>query len=94
MKNNIGAYSMPYLKSKEKKKRDWNRIIFQVILLLPAMAFLIIFMYYPIEETFRLSLMRATGLGDTVFIGLKNYTRLFASEELRGLFGVCYSRSL
>lgn len=83
MEKNIKAFSMPSLKKKEKKKRDWNRIIFQIILLLPTMAFLLIFMYYPIEETFRLSFMRATGLGDTAFIGLKNYTRLFANEEFR-----------
>jgi raffinose/stachyose/melibiose transport system permease protein len=66
-----------------KKKRDWNCIFFKTLFLLPAAMFLIIFMYYPIEETFRLSLMRSTGLGDTVFIGFENYMRLFANEEFR-----------
>lgn len=71
---------------KVRKKRDWSRIVFQVVFLLPAVAFLLIFMYYPIEETFRLSLMRSVGLGDAQFIGLQNYVRLFANEEfLAGL---------
>ncbi len=74
---------------KYQKKRDWNLIIFKSIFLLPALAFLVIFMYYPIEETFRLSTMRATGLGDTVFIGFENYFRLFKNEEfLTGLVNV------
>lgn len=74
---------------KYQKKHDWNLIIFKGVFLLPALAFLVIFMYYPIEETFRLSLMRATGLGDTVFIGFENYLRLFKSEEfLTGLVNV------
>lgn len=66
---------------KYQRKRDWNLIIFKSIFLLPALAFLVIFMYYPIEETFRLSMMRATGLGDTVFIGFDNYLRLFKNDE-------------
>ncbi|MGE5583422.1 MAG: carbohydrate ABC transporter permease [Bacillota bacterium] len=46
-------------------------------------------MYYPIEQTFRLSLMRSTGLGDAVFTGFDNYIRLFNNEEFRaGLINV------
>ncbi|HBE76414.1 MAG TPA: hypothetical protein DDW65_01320, partial [Firmicutes bacterium] len=41
------------------------------------------FMYYPIEQTFHLSLMRATGLGDATFTGFDNYIRLFANEEFQ-----------
>ena len=74
---------------KHGKKRDWNLIAFKSFFLLPALAFLVIFMYYPIEETFRLSMMRATGLGDTVFIGFENYLRLFKSDEfMTGLVNV------
>lgn len=61
----------------KKKKGDGKAVCFKMFFLLPAVAFLALFMYYPIEETFRLSLMRATGLGDAVYIGLQNYTRLF-----------------
>lgn len=72
-----------------KRKRDPQAVLFQVTFLLPAVAFLVIFMYYPIEETFRLSLMRASGLGDTVYIGLQNYARLLNDLEFRaGLINV------
>ncbi|NLW09722.1 MAG: sugar ABC transporter permease [Firmicutes bacterium] len=67
----------------EKKKRDWHSITFQALFLLPALAFLIIFMYYPIIETFRTSLYQTTGFGPARFIGFQNYARLFASEEFR-----------
>ena len=67
----------------EKKKRDWHSITFQAFFLLPALAFLIIFMYYPIVETFRTSLYHTTGFGTARFIAFQNYARLFASEEFR-----------
>jgi ABC-type sugar transport system permease subunit len=55
-------------------------------MLLPAFAALGLFMYYPIEETFRQSLNRASGLGDAEFVGLANYWQLFANEEFRAGF--------
>lgn len=66
-----------------KKKQDWNRLFFISLFLLPAVLFLVIFMYYPIEQTFHLSLMRASGLGDAVFTGFDNYIRLFTNEEFQ-----------
>ncbi len=66
-----------------KKKRDWNSICFKTGFLLPAILFLVIFMYYPIEETFHLSFTRTSGLGVSVFTGLDNYVRLFADEEFQ-----------
>ena len=82
MNRDAGAIALAF-NERRKKKRDWRGLGFQAVFLLPAVAFLAIFMYYPIEETFRLSLMRATGLGDTSFIWFENYVRLFASEEFR-----------
>lgn len=91
MKNGTGVHVLPqttilHRRKREKKKRDWNSIIFQAIFLLPAIAFLLVFMYYPIEETFRISLTRSVGLGDADFIGFQNYSRLFASTEFRAGF--------
>lgn len=40
-------------------------------------------MYYPIVETFRISLLRASGLGSEVYIGLQNYVQLFKNDEFR-----------
>ncbi len=82
MNEDAGAIAIQY-SGRPKKKPDWRGLAFQACLLLPAAAFLVVFMYYPIEETFRLSLMRASGLGDTVYIGLQNYARLFANEEFQ-----------
>ena len=69
--------------------RDPKRFVFMVLFLLPAVLFLAVFMYYPIEETFRISLMKSTGLGEDTFIGLGNYLKLFSDEEfLNGLVHV------
>ena len=65
------------------KKRDWRKIVFQAVFLLPALAFLIIFMYYPIVETFRTSFYHTTGFGAARFVWFQNYAKLFASEEFR-----------
>lgn len=86
---NAKAYSIIPGRSKKKKPLDWNVLIFKIVLLAPAVLFLVVFMYYPIEETFRLSMTRSTGLGPAVFIGLQNYIRLFQNEEfLMGLKNV------
>jgi ABC-type sugar transport system permease subunit len=67
----------------KKKKRDWNKALFITLMVLPAILALGAFMYYPIEETFRLSLMRSTGMNVPTFNGLKNYISLFRSEEFQ-----------
>lgn len=66
-----------------RRKRDVNRTAFVTLLLFPAVAALLLFMYYPIEETFRLSFMKSTGLGDAVFTGLNNYIKLVGDEQFR-----------
>jgi raffinose/stachyose/melibiose transport system permease protein len=72
-----------------RRPTDVSRVVFIAVMLLPALLFLFLFMYYPIEETFRLSLMKSTGLSVPVFFGLGNYIRLFHSEEfLAGLLHV------
>ena len=66
-----------------------RRAGFVAAFLFPAFALLATFLYYPIEETFRLSLMRSTGLGADTFIGLGNYARLLRdSDFLAGLWHV------
>jgi raffinose/stachyose/melibiose transport system permease protein len=64
-----------------KKTVDWSEFLFKAGCLLPAFLLLGLFMYYPIVETFRLSLMRANGLGQETFIGLQNYLQLFTNDE-------------
>jgi len=66
-----------------RRIRDPGRGLFIFLCMVPAFAFLAIFLYYPIEETFRLSLTKTAGLGEEVFVGLDNYLKLFANEEFR-----------
>ena len=63
--------------------RDWKRGAFVALCIAPAFAFLAVFLYYPIVETFRLSFARSSGLGGEVFIGVENYVRLFGDPEFR-----------
>jgi raffinose/stachyose/melibiose transport system permease protein len=63
--------------------RDWKRGVFIAVCVFPALAFLAVFLYYPIAETFRLSTMRTSGMGDDLFIGLENFRRLAADSEFR-----------
>ncbi len=72
-----------------RKKLDVNKGIFIFLLLLPAVAFMGVFMYYPIVETFRLSFTTSTGIEDGAYIGLGNYVSRFQNEEfLYGFFHV------
>lgn len=72
-----------------RKRYDWSQFWFKFLLLLPAFLMLGLFMYYPIVETFRYSLLRASSLGPEIFIGFENYFRLFKNEEfLTGLKNV------
>lgn len=66
-----------------RRKRDPGRAVFVFLCVLPAILFLAIFLYYPIEETFRISLTKTTGLSDEIFVGIDNYQKLFRDEEFR-----------
>jgi len=63
--------------------RDRSRSLFILLMLLPAVVALGIFMYYPIEETFHISLMRSNGLVTAAYTGLENYRLLFHNDEFR-----------
>ncbi len=78
----VRTAAMP-LHGVRRKKPDRGRVAFIALMLLPAVAALGVFMYYPIEETFRLSFMRSSGLGDVAFNGLANYKFLFGNDEFR-----------
>jgi raffinose/stachyose/melibiose transport system permease protein len=81
--------AVPRRSSIIKKRIDWSEFLFKVALLLPAFLALSIFMYYPILETFRISLFRADSLGTELYIGFQNYWRLFSNDEfLAGLIHV------
>lgn len=48
--------------------------------LLPALLFYLFSVFYPIEESIRLSFMKWGGLGEKKFIGFQNYIHLFSDK--------------
>lgn len=47
------------------------------VFLLPGLLFYILAVFYPIEESIRLSFMKWGGIGDKKFVGLDNYVLMF-----------------
>ena len=45
--------------------------------LLPGLLFYIFAVFYPIEESIRLSFMEWGGIGEKTFVGLDNYIQMF-----------------
>jgi raffinose/stachyose/melibiose transport system permease protein len=65
-----------------KKPFDWPKNSFRLLMLLPTFVILIIFMFYPIFETFRISTVSTIGIGgDEQFVGFENYVKVFQDEE-------------
>lgn len=52
-----------------------------LVFLLPALIMFLVYVVYPIVQSFWLSLYEWDGLGEKVFIGLDNYRELFDSYE-------------
>ncbi|HEX3048723.1 MAG TPA: sugar ABC transporter permease [Bacillota bacterium] len=90
MSNNVGTITVESAeKKKPKRKKDRSPLYFKMLFLLPAVAFLAFFMVYPIWECFRLSFMRASALGDEVYIGFANYAKFF-ENFIQNLFSGQY----
>lgn len=53
-----------------------------VLFLLPAVAIMTIFLYYPFFKSLYLSFYRTTGFFDKKFVGWANYERLFTDKLL------------
>jgi ABC-type sugar transport system permease subunit len=64
-----------------KRSRDWAKISFRYLMLVPTFIILIFFMFYPILETFRISTTNSIGFGEAKFIGLQNYLDIFTNED-------------
>jgi sn-glycerol 3-phosphate transport system permease protein len=58
------------------------------LLLLPTLALITAFLYYPFFETIQLSFYRIRVLGNQQWVGLDHYARLFTSTEYRNSFFV------
>ena len=61
--------------------------------LLPGLLFYILAVFYPIEESIRLSFMKWGGIGKKQFVGLENYVTMFHDEVFYKAFFnnlICY----
>ncbi len=80
----IEQTSQPSIRS-GKRRKTWNKIKATVegyLYLAPTLVILAIFVYIPIVTSFRLSLTRIAPFGNkSIFVGLGNYTRLFADPD-------------
>jgi len=64
--------------TKLSRRGSWQAYLY----LLPTMAILSIFVYFPIYDSFRLSLKRVAPFGGTeINVGFENYRRLLSSSE-------------
>ncbi len=52
-----------------------------LVFLLPALILFLVYVIYPIIQSFSISLYEWDGLGEKVYIGLENYYELFDSDE-------------
>ncbi len=60
---------------------------FRAFMISPALLMLGVFMFYPIFETFRLSLTNSSALAEVKYVGLSNYAYLFSNADfLAGLW--------
>ena len=61
-----------------RSNNNWKAYLY----LLPTFVALFAFVYFPIYDSFRLSLNRVAPFGsDTIFVGFGNYSRLFQSPD-------------
>ena len=59
----------------KRRREQWIWYVF----LLPALSVLLIFMLYPILDSFRLSFFKSNGTIES-WVGLRNYVRIFTSQ--------------
>ena len=74
--------SIPRTSSGGKRRRRVSATVEGFLYLLPTLLGLGIFVYWPIVESFRLSLNRVAPFGNQMrFVGLTNYTKLLTDPE-------------
>jgi sn-glycerol 3-phosphate transport system permease protein len=72
-------------KAPKARKPSWRHSGKAVLFVLPTFLVLGVFVYFPIIESFRLSLNRVAPFGGReIFVGLNNYTRLLSSAQFWG----------
>jgi multiple sugar transport system permease protein len=66
----------------KRKKYDKQHLIFGYLFIAPTAIGLFFLNIWPAIQTVLLSFQRSTGFGNTTFVGLKNYDKLFGDKEV------------
>jgi raffinose/stachyose/melibiose transport system permease protein len=61
------------------RSRDWSSLIY----LVPALAFFVVFVLWPIAVSLQTSFYEYDGLTPATLVGLENYARVFTDPDLR-----------
>ncbi len=62
-------------------KNDYKEYFLGYILILPAIIFIVVFIFYPMFQSLSLSFFNWNGMGEKVFIGINNYIELFTKDR-------------
>lgn len=66
----------------KKKKYDKQHLIYGYLFIAPTAIGLFLLNIYPAIQTIYLSFQRSTGFGNSTFVGLENYQKMFADKEV------------
>ncbi|MGM0123125.1 multiple sugar transport system permease [Enterococcus sp. AZ194] len=66
----------------KKKKYDKQHLIYGYLFIAPTAIGLFLLNIYPAIQTIYLSFQRSSGFGNSVFVGLENYKKMFADKEV------------
>lgn len=66
----------------KQKKYDKQHLIFGYLFIAPTAIGLFFLNIWPAIQTVMLSFQRSTGFGNTTFVGLENYNKLFGDKEV------------
>ncbi|KAF1297393.1 sugar ABC transporter permease [Enterococcus sp. JM4C] len=66
----------------KKKKYDKQHLIYGYLFIAPTAIGLFLLNIYPAIQTIYLSFQRSTGFGNTTFVGLDNYKKMFTDSEV------------
>ena len=71
----------------DKKKREFNELVFKIWFSAPAVLLYTVFMVIPICFSVYYSLNKWSGIGPLKFVGFDNYTKLFTSSDFVTITG-------
>lgn len=71
-------------------KRNLNGFV----MLIPALIYFVLFVYYPIADLFRLSVFKYDMFSDREFVGFANFARVFTDPNMKQAFSNTFSYAI